>query len=94
MALLIYNGVSLRVIMMGSTFMFIHGVISSTALLMQFVNVRLALLIPWPGEKWRGGVLARPVLTETTNRNHRLQLRIDRGTHQGRPTGRRYARAA
>jgi hypothetical protein len=63
MALLIYNGVSLRVIMMGSTFMFIHGVISSTALLMQFVNVRLALLIPWPGEKWRGGVLARPVLT-------------------------------
>jgi hypothetical protein len=32
MALLIFNGVSLRVITMGSTFMFIHGVISSTAL--------------------------------------------------------------
>jgi hypothetical protein len=64
MALLIFNGVSLHVIMMGSTFMFINGVISSTALvLLQFVNVGLVLLIPWLGEKWRGGVLARPVLT-------------------------------
>jgi hypothetical protein len=61
MALLILNGVSLHAILMGSTFMFLNGVISSTTLvLVQIVNAGLLLLIPWLGEKWRDGVLARP----------------------------------
>jgi hypothetical protein len=62
MALLIFDGVLLHAILIGSTFMFINGVIGGTALvLVQIVNAGLLLLIPWVAEQWRGGALAKPV---------------------------------
>jgi Protein of unknown function with HXXEE motif len=62
MALLIFDGVLLHVILVGSTFMFINGVIGgATLVLVQIINAGLLLLIAWFAEKWRGGVLARPV---------------------------------
>ncbi len=64
MALLILWGVMLHIILAGSVILFINGLISSTTLVwVQIINAGLLLLIPWLGEKWRGGVLLRPALT-------------------------------
>ncbi len=64
MALLIFWGVILHVILAGSVILFVHGLISSTKLVwVQIVNAGLLLLIPWLGEEWRGGVLLRPART-------------------------------
>ena len=42
--------------------LFINGKIGSSALVAtQLANAVLFLLMPWLGEKWRGGVLVRPV---------------------------------
>ncbi len=62
MALLVAGGVILHVILMGSLQLFVRGVIGSAALVwIQVANAVLFLLIPWLGEKWRDGVLVRPV---------------------------------
>ncbi len=62
MALLVAGGVILHVILMGSLQLFVRGVIGSAALVwIQVANAVLFLLIPWIGEKWRDGVLVRPV---------------------------------
>ena len=62
LALLVADGVILHAILMGSALLFIRGLIDSTALVsIQLANAVLFLLIPWLGEKWRGGVLLRPV---------------------------------
>jgi hypothetical protein len=60
MALLIFGGVLLHVILAGSVIMFVNGLISSPMLVwIQIGNAGLLLLIPWLGEEWRGGVLLR-----------------------------------
>lgn len=62
MALLVANGVILHIILMGSMFVFIHGLISSMLLVaIQVINAVVFFLIPWCAEKWRGGVLVYPV---------------------------------
>jgi hypothetical protein len=62
MALLVADGVILHIILMGSIQLFIRGMISSAALVwIQVANAVAFLLIPWLGEKWRDGVLTRPV---------------------------------
>jgi Protein of unknown function with HXXEE motif len=60
MALLVADGVILHFILMGSMQLFIRGMINSGVLVwIQVVNAALFLLIPWFGEKWRNGVLAK-----------------------------------
>lgn len=62
MALLVFDGVLLHAILMGSASMFINGMIGNTAFVAaQILNASLLLLIPWLAEKWHGGVLAQPV---------------------------------
>jgi hypothetical protein len=66
MVLLIADGVILHFILMGSLQLFARGLIGSAALVgIQVANAVLFLLIPWLGEKWRDGVLIRPV-TQTS----------------------------
>ena len=61
MALLVADGVILHVILMGSIQLFLHGVIGSAALVwIQVANAVLFVLIPWVGEKWRGGGVFQP----------------------------------
>jgi hypothetical protein len=51
-----------HIILTGPLMLFINGKIDSAVLVAtQLANAVLFLLIPWLGEKWRGGVLARPV---------------------------------
>ena len=60
MALLVANGVILHAILMGSMRLFLRGIIDSAVLVwFQVANAVLFLLIPWLGEKWRGGALVR-----------------------------------
>jgi hypothetical protein len=62
LALIFFNGVLLHIVLTGPLFLFIDGKIGSAALVgTQMANAVLFLLIPWLGEKWRGGVLIRPV---------------------------------
>jgi hypothetical protein len=62
MALLLVWGVALHVILAGSIFMFLGGLIGPTALVgAQIINAGLLILVPWLGENWPRGVLARPV---------------------------------
>jgi hypothetical protein len=62
MALLLVWGVILHVILAGSMLMFVNGRIGETTLVWaQIINAGLLLLVPWLGENWPGGVLARPV---------------------------------
>jgi hypothetical protein len=62
MALLLFWGVNLHVILAGSVVMFVNGRIGQTALVWaQIINAGLLLLVPWLGENWPRGVLARPL---------------------------------
>jgi hypothetical protein len=63
MALIIFSGVILHVILAGSMISFVNGLISGTTLVwVQILNAGLLPLILWLGEKWRGGVLVRPAV--------------------------------
>jgi hypothetical protein len=62
LTLLVADGVILHIILIGSMFLFINGVIDGTSLVtVQVLNAVLFLLIAWLGEKWRGGILIRQV---------------------------------
>ena len=64
MALLIFGGVILHIILAGSMIMYVNGLISSgTVVSAQIINAGLLLFITWLGERWRGGVMIRPVVT-------------------------------
>ena len=64
MAPLILCGVILHIILAGSVIMYVNGLISTTTVVsLQIINAGLLLLITWLGERWRGGVLIRPVVT-------------------------------
>jgi len=61
MALLIFWGVMLHVLLIGPIFMFLNGLISATALVWsQVINAALLFVIPWLGEQWRRGALVQP----------------------------------
>jgi len=62
LALLFFNGVILHIVLTGPLFLFIDGKIGSATLVAtQLANAVPFLLIPWLGEKWRDGVLIRPL---------------------------------
>ena len=62
LALIFFNGVVFHIILTGPLILFINGKIGSATLVAtQLGNAVLFLLIPWVGEKWRDGVLIRPV---------------------------------
>jgi hypothetical protein len=62
MALLLFWGVILHVILAGSLVMFVSGRIGPVTLVWaQIINAALLILIPWLGENWPRGVLARPL---------------------------------
>jgi hypothetical protein len=70
MALCVADGVILHLILMGSMQLFIRGMIDSAALIgIQVANAVLFLLIPWLGEKWRGGVLVGSVVVGSQSRH-------------------------
>jgi hypothetical protein len=59
MALIIFWGVMLHVILAGSMISFVNGLIGSRTLVwMQIINAALLLPVFWLGEKRHGGVLA------------------------------------
>lgn len=62
LALIFFNGVLFHIFLTGPLILFINGKIGSAALVgSQLANAVVFLLVPWLGEKWRGGVLIRPV---------------------------------
>ena len=62
LALIFFNGVILHIVLTGPLFLFIDGKIGGATLVAtQLANAVLFLLIPWLGEKWRDGVLIRPL---------------------------------
>jgi len=67
LALIFLNGAIFHVILTAPMFLFINGKIGSAVLVAsQLANAVLFLLIPWLGEKWRGGAL---VQMATNDRN-------------------------
>jgi Protein of unknown function with HXXEE motif len=69
MAILVADGVILHAILMGSMQLFIRGMINSAVLVgIQVANAVLFLLIPWFGEKWRSGILAKQDIPVSASR--------------------------
>lgn len=66
--LLVADGVILHIILIGSILLFLHGKLSSPALLAaQIGNAALFLLMGWLAERWRNGALARFALVRSSH---------------------------
>jgi len=61
LALIMADGVFLRVVLIGSTILFLHGVIGRAALTdIQILNAILLFAFAWIAESWRSGIFVRP----------------------------------
>jgi hypothetical protein len=67
LAFIVADGVFLHAILMGSTMLFLHGVIGRAALTgIQVVNAILFFVSAWLAEKWRSGALVRPAVIRSS----------------------------
>ncbi|WP_263359785.1 HXXEE domain-containing protein [Acidicapsa ligni] len=61
---IIVDGAILHIVLIGSTMLFLHGLIGPTGLTaIQILNAALFFALAWLAEKWRSGMLVRPTVT-------------------------------
>jgi Na+/pantothenate symporter len=64
LAFIVADGVFLHAVLMGSTMLFLHGVIGRAVLTdIQILNAILFFVFAWIAERWRSGIFVRPLLS-------------------------------
>jgi hypothetical protein len=63
LAFIVADGVLLHVVLIGSTMLFLHGVIGRAVLTgIQILNAILFFVFAWIAERWHSGIFVRPLL--------------------------------
>jgi hypothetical protein len=63
LAFIVADGVLLHVVLIGSTMLFLHGVIGRAALtVIQILNAILFFVFAWIAERWQSGIFVLPLL--------------------------------